>query len=60
MDHPPNIPLVTGGVKKHAQKESVTQAISGAICEGSCLSQCITAKASTALCCCLWYWCVSL
>ena len=30
MDHPPNIPLITGGVKKHARKESLTDAISGA------------------------------
>ena len=30
MDHPPNIPLITGGVKKRAQKESLTDAISGA------------------------------
>ena len=30
MDHPPNSPLITGGVKKHARKESLTDAISGA------------------------------
>ena len=30
VDHPPNIPLITGGVKKHARKESLTDAISGA------------------------------
>ena len=30
MDHPPNIPLITGGVNKHARKESLTDAISGA------------------------------
>jgi len=30
MDHPPNIPLITGGVKKHAWKESLTDAISDA------------------------------
>ena len=30
MDNPPNIPLITGGIKRHARKESLTEVISGA------------------------------
>ena len=62
--HLPNIPLITGGVKKACWKRSHTTwcnfKCTNSICEGSCLSQGVTTKATTALCCCYLYCSTSL